>query len=79
MWFFYKFLAFFVRKRPKYPSKWEISSQICKDFPPKAQFPGNEIHKFHIFEHAWWGPGEQCFPFYIGGKGWLVGINGTME
>ena len=38
----------FVKKRQKYPSKCEISSQNCKDFPPKAKFPGNEITKFQI-------------------------------
>ena len=37
-----------VRKRQKYPSKWYISTQNCKDFPPKARFPRNEIPKFHI-------------------------------
>ena len=27
--------------------------QNCKDFPPKAKFPGNEIPKFHFFPHGW--------------------------
>ena len=42
-----KNLGFFVRKRPKYPSKWWISPQNCKYFPLK--FPGNKIPKFYIF------------------------------
>ena len=47
------------RNRQKYPSKWYISPQNCKDFLPKAKFPGNEIPKFHIlsmhdtFIHTW--------------------------
>ena len=38
-----------VRKRQKYTSKWCTSPQNCKDFPPKAKFPGNEIPKFLLF------------------------------
>ena len=45
------------RNRQKYPSKWYISPQNCKDFLPKAKFPGNEIPKFHILsmhvDHQW--------------------------
>ena len=36
MWIFYKFSEIFERKRQIYRSKWYISSQNCKDFPPKA-------------------------------------------
>ena len=49
MWFVYKFSDIFVRKGPKYPSKWYTSPQNCKDFPPKAKFPGNKIPKFPFF------------------------------
>ena len=38
-----------VKKRPKYASKWQVFPQNCKDFPPRAKFHRNEIHKFHIF------------------------------
>ena len=47
MWIFYKFSENVLRKRQKYPSKWYIFPQNCKDFPPKAQFPGKEIPQFH--------------------------------
>ena len=46
--FFLQMSEIFVRKRLKYPSKRYISPQNCKDFPPKAKFPKNQIPKFHI-------------------------------
>ena len=33
----------FIKERHKYPSRWSISPQNCKDFPSKAQFPENYI------------------------------------
>ena len=38
----------------KYSSKWYILSQNCEDFPPKANFLGNEIPIcVHVYDLLW--------------------------
>ena len=54
---FTNFLNFLKEKDRNIPLN-DILPQNCKDFPPKAQLPGNdEIPKFHIF--------VLCMVYYI--------------